>query len=469
MATFFFETMDAADGLRFAQGDTLVFSATGQTAQNTTVRRDPSTGQVTLTSVAGKSVTFFTDAFALRSPLFSDGSNLIVGDFRVQMATGLIMPDFLLGGDGADALNGGAGNDMLRGEQGDDIIEPGSGNDVVFGDAGVDVAVMSGTSKDFVLSYQPNSSGPTQYFTIGTSGALVLDTTAKPTVIPPGPQDARFDTEAATAPAADAQWKIIDIRAGSPDGTDRLIGVETLRFTDRDATIGVNLPDATNTTFLRVLRASPSSPNALATGITEAAKLAGGAGAATIIQDVVRAAAATTSVATLSYQFFTNKAPSAGGIDYLVAPTGANPNNLNSTYYQSFNLENRYINFAVNLGRDGEGKAAFAAAYGSKTLFDSTKAAYTTIFGGTPSDAKVHALIDSRVDYFAFYGQDGANGIGTKAAMVGWLLAEASKANVGMFVLSNNAFLTAVATNNAPFAVDIVGTYGQGNFNFDPN
>ncbi|HWU81762.1 MAG TPA: alkaline metalloproteinase, partial [Caulobacter sp.] len=181
------------------------------------------------------------------------------------------------------------------------------------------------------------------------------------------------------------------------------------------------------------------------------------------LKAVLSAAAASTSVATLSYEFFTGKIPTSAGVDYLVSPTGSNANNLNSAYYQAFNLENRYINFAVNLGKNGEGKAAFAAKYGSLSLFDSTREAYKTIFGGTPTDAKVHALIDSRVDYFASYGGDGAAGIGTKAAMVGWLLAEAVKADVGMYAKANDAFLADLA-DGATFAIDLVGVYGKADY-----
>ncbi len=62
--------------------------------------------------------------------------------------------------------------------------------------------------------------------------------------------------------------------------------------------------------------------------------------------------------------------------------------------------------------------------------------------------------------YIAYYGGDGPNGIGTKAAMVGWLLAEAVKADVGMFAKSNDAFLLDLA-DGATFAVNLVGTYGS--------
>jgi serralysin len=184
------------------------------------------------------------------------------------------------------------------------------------------------------------------------------------------------------------------------------------------------------------------------------------------------------SVANLSYEFFTGRAPTAAGMDYLVSANGPNPNNLNSAYYQAFSLENRYINFAVDLGKVGEGAANFQSRYGGLSLFDATKQAYATIFGDTPSDAKTHAILDAgvavggqwinRADYFAKYGQDGIDGLGTKAAMVGWLLAEADKAQVGVYALANEAFLNDVAAHNAPLGVDLVGVYSQPGFVFHP-
>jgi len=186
------------------------------------------------------------------------------------------------------------------------------------------------------------------------------------------------------------------------------------------------------------------------------------------LSDVIRLAAATSSVATLTYEFFTGAAPSAAGMDYLVSPTGANPDNLNSAYYQAFSLENRYINFAVDLGRYGDGAQRFAQSYGGLSLFDATKQAYATIFGGVPSDDKVHQLLDAsvgtnltRADYFADFGQDGSAGLGTKAAMVGWLLAEAEKADVGLYARSNDAYLADVALHGGAFGVDLIGRYAQ--------
>jgi len=184
------------------------------------------------------------------------------------------------------------------------------------------------------------------------------------------------------------------------------------------------------------------------------------------VSQLIKTAGATTSVATLAYQFFTGKIPGGPGYDYLVSPTGPNANNLNSAYYQSFNLENRYINFAVNLGKVGEGSAKFAADYGGLTLAEATKKAYGQIFGATPTDAKVDALLaGGRDHYFESYGKDGLGGLGTKAAMVGWLLAEAVKADVGMYAKANDAFLADLA-DGAAYAVDLVGVYGKSDYIF---
>ncbi|MDB5458796.1 MAG: hypothetical protein JWO72_537 [Caulobacteraceae bacterium] len=187
------------------------------------------------------------------------------------------------------------------------------------------------------------------------------------------------------------------------------------------------------------------------------------------VHQVVQAASATTSVATLAYEFFTGATPTAGGLDYLVSPTGPNPNNLNSAYYQSFSDTNRYINFAVNLGKLGAGAANFAAQYANLSLSAATSQEYAAIFGSVPTAAKVDALLNTlvvssglsmtRAEYLAGYGQDGLNGLGTKAAVAGWLMAEAVHADVGIYATANDSYLTDVATGHASFNVDLVGQY----------
>ena len=80
--------------------------------------------------------------------------------------------------------------------------------------------------------------------------------------------------------------------------------------------------------------------------------------------------------------------------------------------------------------------------------------------------AKVAALLSGGRDaYFASYGQDGLNGIGTKAAMVGWLLAEAEKSDLGLYAKADAAFLTDLA-DGAGYNVDLVGVYGRPDYVF---
>jgi hypothetical protein len=180
----------------------------------------------------------------------------------------------------------------------------------------------------------------------------------------------------------------------------------------------------------------------------------------------------TTSVANMAYQFFTGLTPYASGLDYLVSPTGPNPNNLNSAYYQSFNVVNRFIDFAVNLGVLGEGQRAFAAAYGPLSMNDAVTQAYTAIFGAAPAAALVSSILndqapnglggtETRQQYFAFYGGDGPNGIGTKAAMVGWLLSVAATGDVGVYAKAEDAFLADLGPDGlAHFHTNLVTTYG---------
>jgi Ca2+-binding RTX toxin-like protein len=334
----------------------------------------------------------------------TDGADSYAGTAGADVYRAVNGDDLLHGGAGNDALYAGNGSDQLWGDDGDDFLQGGLGDDEIDGGAGVNRASYFGYAADYSWTKQ-----------------------------------------------GDGSWKVV----GS-DGTDTLRNIDFLIFADRSVSLMPTLPAEVATAFASILRqqASPSYSSGAYSMIADL--IDAGASTSNVMETVIRLAGATTSVASLAYEFFTGKIPGQAGIDYLVSPTGWNINNLNSAYYQSFNLENRYINFAVNLGKVGEGKDAFLAKYGSLSFVDATREAYKTIFGAAPTDAKIHAMIDSRVDYFAAYGGDGANGIGTKAAMVGWLLAEAQKADLGVMVRSNDAWLTDLADGSAPFAIDIL-------------
>jgi serralysin len=177
------------------------------------------------------------------------------------------------------------------------------------------------------------------------------------------------------------------------------------------------------------------------------------------LTQIANLADGTVALAETAYQFFTGRTPTQAGLNWLVS-SPANPTDLNDPYYAGFSMENRYINFAVNLGKFGEGAGGFAAKYGAMSLGATFKDAYAVIFGVVPTDAKVAAMVDPRAGYFAYYGQDGATGVGTKAAAVGWLLAEAVKADTGTYATAVNNFLLDLSDGSAQHNVDLVGVYG---------
>jgi Ca2+-binding RTX toxin-like protein len=440
-------------------------------------------------------------------------ADVFTGDDRANVIQGDAGNDVIRGGDGADTLRGGSGDDQIFGEAGDDLIEVSSentqltaGDDLIDGGAGVDTVSLvalggpNGLTFSLTTAHQSPALGVGVTLRsienlIGTEFADTLTGDASDNVISgyrgndvidggDGVDTAAFRGNASdfTITQTSAGWTVAS-NGSFGDGVDTLKNIEYVKFTDRTISLASLIPPPITTppvitpppaqTVTLTYASAPVAVSNILRGSTEtgpmsvtaqaiANKLAAGIiTSEAALQEVIKAADATTSVATMAYQFFTGKIPTAAGLDFLVSPSGPNPNNLNSAYYQTFNLENRYINFAMNLGKVGEGQAGFAGAYGSLSLAEATKKAYGVIFGADPTDAKVAALLaDGRDAYFASYGNDGAGGIGTKAAMVGWLLAEAEKAHVGTYAQANVAFLTDLA-DGASYGVDLVGIYAK--------
>ncbi|WP_370121603.1 M10 family metallopeptidase C-terminal domain-containing protein [Bradyrhizobium sp. USDA 329] len=94
--------------------------------------------------------------------------------------------DNAIGGSGNDTIIGNAIANALNGAGGGDTITGGGGNDTIVGGSGTDTAVYSGNKANYGISY--NST--TQVFTL------------------------------------------VDLRSGTPDGTDTVSGVENFRFAD---------------------------------------------------------------------------------------------------------------------------------------------------------------------------------------------------------------------------------------------
>ena len=344
--------------------------------------------------------------------------------------TGDDLANGFMGDSDAETFDAGGGGDIVFAGAGADTIKGGGGDDRLFGGEGEDSAVWSSASANY--SWWRTSDG---------------------------------------------SWQVRDARAGSPDGSDTLMGIERLVFADRT----IKLAGATNAEQLalayeQIMRvASPTGADATFLNGLIAAVDGGQKTLSAAYTEIVQKADGSTAVAAMTYQFFVGFVPSKGGFDYLVNPTGPNPNNINSAYYQFFSTENRYINFAVNVGSAGDGKAAFQAEYGALTLRQATAKAYQEIFGGAaPNEAFLSLLLDASVgggmtrkDYFAYYGKDGPDGLGTKAAMVGWLLTEAAKADLGVLARSSNAYLADLA-DGAEHLIDIVGVYAQSGWAHNP-
>ncbi|WP_369058157.1 hypothetical protein ABOZ73_10805 [Caulobacter sp. 73W] len=370
--------------------------------------------------------------------------------------------DLIEAGAGNDRIYGGAGDDEMQGEGGDDLIVGGTDNgklgavisigDNLYGNDGRDTFIFAkGDGVDMIWDFQPGidhieisgySAGSINSVILvgGVANRIATGAHQKIAVILDGGSDAIIFNDFPNPQAGDAAIRFAD---GTVLSSADL--VQRAQSGSVTSAVAATVLRSANALAANDIGASASLDTDLAT-----------------VEAIIDAADATTSVATLSYQFFTGKTPAAGGLDYLVSPTGPNGNNLNSAYFQSFNLENRYINFAVNLGRDGEGKDKFAAGYGNLSLIDATKKAYKEIFGSTPNDKKAHDLIDGREAYFYSYGK---TDLGAKAAMVGWLLAEAEKGDVGVYAKSNAAFL-AHLIDGAEASVDLIGVYGKPDYVF---
>ena len=203
---------------------------------------------------------------------------------------------------------------------------------------------------------------------------------------------------------------------------------------------------------------------------------------------------ATFEVAESTYQFFTGSLTSAPGQTYLEGSNAAgspNTNGLNSTYYSQFNTENRYYNFAVNLATTGgAGASAFASAYGnisiaptgtSNGLSPFIQAAYETIVGsanvGTAAANAAITDIYSRLSYFTAVAQQRAGGvdaggaagqnIALKAVIVGYILEEANKADVGTYAKALDQFEASIAAGNGLYSTSLTASYSPGGAGFN--
>ena len=178
---------------------------------------------------------------------------------------------------------------------------------------------------------------------------------------------------------------------------------------------------------------------------------------------------ATTDVATATYAFFTGTIPSAAGLAYLVNGS-TNTQDLNDAYFTSFNQENRFYNFAINLAFDSTSATAFSTTYSALTLAQTIATAYETIVGtanvGTAAANAAIADITSRSAFFIQVAATRAVGLNqdlaTKAVAIAYILNEAVKADVGTYAKAMDQFKADVAGGVAIYGTALTTTYGPG-------
>lgn len=257
------------------------------------------------------------------------------------------------------------------------------------------------------------------------------------------------------------------------DNNDDGAGIGNDGWTPASPNINLDLMTA----YQNVTRLEPTSAKAPVAQVLQvnqfkAAITAGTMTTQQAVDRIIDFADATTSVAVLTYQFFTGQIPSAKGLDYLVN-TGdeLNPFDLTDAYYTNFNLENRYINFAAALGLSGESAKSFGMTYGDMTFAQAARSIYDQVIGiqearalGVDTDAAI-ANIVGRKAYFDELATTRINNtnidLASKAALVGYILAEAVKADVGKYANSLENFYYDLSDGQAQFKVGLVAAYND--------
>jgi Ca2+-binding RTX toxin-like protein len=145
-----------------------------------------------------------------------DGNDVLYGQGGSDNLSGGAADDILYGDDvdtsSNDILNGDGGNDQLYGGAGDDEMYGGSGDDLLDGGAGADY-LAGGAGRDTLISGAGNDN---------LDGGLEEDTA----VFSGNRADYLFTLN------SDDSYTVVDSRAGSPDGTDRIRNFEWLTFAD---------------------------------------------------------------------------------------------------------------------------------------------------------------------------------------------------------------------------------------------
>ncbi|WP_274629578.1 trypsin-like serine protease [Arvimicrobium flavum] len=163
-----------------------------------------------------------------------------------------------------------------------------------------------------------------------------------------------------------------------------------------------------------------------------------------------------------TYQFFTGAVPGEAGFLYLIDSPG-NASDLNDAYYAVFNQENRFINFANNLGAFGVGADAFDAAYGGLSFNQAVAKAYDAIVGIAAAEgagidvAAALAFFQGSIGFYTAVALERVTPSGvplaeaTKLVMIGSVLHESMKADVGLYAGAVNDFVSDYMSDGEAF------------------
>lgn len=171
-----------------------------------------------------------------------------------------------------------------------------------------------------------------------------------------------------------------------------------------------------------------------------------------------------------TYQYFTGRIPEAEGFAYLISSPD-NDADLNDPYYRIFNTENRFINFANNLGSFGEGRSDFLREFGSLSFEQAVTKAFEQIIGsaavrangGNPDDS-LKFFLDA-YDYYSDVALERVvpGGVSfdhaVKVVAIGSILNEALKAGIGPYANAITEVATDITTSGhtAMYGMDVLG------------
>lgn len=237
-----------------AGNDTLVFGTTGDSLVGDVAGND-TIYYATTVNFTGSTVNFITDTL---------GNNYIIGGNGTDAITTGSGNDILIGGpnsggtpliggrsdtvDGNDVLDAGAGNDQLYGSFGNDTLIGGDGNDSLFGGPGLDI-LAGGAGNDsfyFLNSNESTGTGSDGIFDFIVGQDKLVFRATSFNLQPPGSGSSRTPS--------DPELEVVSSLSALPDtpGTARLVYVQSsgeLYFDDLgqdDRTLILNLNSINN-------------------------------------------------------------------------------------------------------------------------------------------------------------------------------------------------------------------------------